>query len=179
MNLRSSQRGVGMVEVLAALVVLAIGVLGYVMLQVRALEATAESTQRIQAINIARDFAERVRVNRAGWTFGSSPKSYSTELSTEANQKDRGSDCALTTANCSASQLADYDVNELYNYARQYGMSLGMDVCPGNNQVNNRRYCLFVAWGDTTPQNSLTVNTACTSGNSYRANSTCVMMEAY
>lgn len=75
--------------------------------------------------------------------------------------------------------MADYDVNELYNYARQYGMSLGMDVCPGNNQVNNRRYCLFVAWGDTTPQNSLTVNTACTSGNSYRANSTCVMMEVY
>jgi hypothetical protein len=51
---------------LVALVVLAVGVLGYVMLQVRAIEATIEGTQRIQAINIARDLAERVRVNREG-----------------------------------------------------------------------------------------------------------------
>jgi glutaryl-CoA dehydrogenase len=55
MSTRSSQKGVGMMEVLIALVVLAIGVLGYVMLQVRAMEATIEGTQRIQAINIARE----------------------------------------------------------------------------------------------------------------------------
>ena len=67
MSTRSSQKGVGMVEVLVALIVLAVGVLGYVMLQVRAMEATIEGTQRIQAINIARDLAERVRVNREGW----------------------------------------------------------------------------------------------------------------
>lgn len=179
MNFSSSQRGVGMVEVLAALVVLAIGALGYVMLQVRALEATAESTQRIQAINIARDLAERVRVNRDGWTFSTTPKSYFTELSSASDQKNRDIDCASATANCTASQLADYDVNELYNYALQYGMSLGMQVCPGNNQANNMRYCLYIAWGDTTPTNSTTVTSSCTNGNAYRANSTCVMMEIY
>lgn len=178
MSSKTSQHGVGMVEVLAALVILAIGVLGYVMLQVRALEATAESTQRIQAINIARDLAERVRVNRTGWTFNATPKSYFTELSTATTQRDTlAVNCA--SAGCDASQLADYDVNEISNYAMQYGMSLGMDICPGNDQTNNRRYCLYVAWGNTTPQNSTTASTSCTNGNSYRANSTCVMMEVY
>lgn len=175
MNLRSSQYGVGMIEVLVALIILAIGALGYVMLQVRALEATAESTQRIQAINIARDLAERVRVNRAGWTFGSTPKSYFTEFSTEAKQKDRVKDCA--SINCDASELADYDVNELYNYAFQYGMNLGMDTCPGTSA--GTRYCLFVAWGNTLASNSTTNTSSCTNGNSYRTNSTCVMMEVY
>ncbi|WP_442767548.1 type IV pilus modification protein PilV [Acinetobacter bohemicus] len=177
MNTKSSQKGVGMIEVLVALIVLAIGVLGYVMLQVRAMEATVEGTQRIRAINIARDLAERVRANRVGWTFGTTPKSYFTEFSTTALQADRGIDCASSA--CSASQLADYDVNELYNYSLQYGMSLGMDTCPGNNQANNMRYCLFVAWGNTTPTNSTTDTSSCVDANAYRANSNCVMMELY
>ncbi len=66
MSTRSSQRCREWLQVLVALVVLAVGVLGYVMLQVRAMEATIEGTQRIQAISIARDLAERVRVNRRG-----------------------------------------------------------------------------------------------------------------
>ncbi|HCM31074.1 MAG TPA: type IV pilus modification protein PilV [Acinetobacter radioresistens] len=179
MSTRSSQKGVGMMEVLIALVVLAIGVLGYVMLQVRAMEATAEGTQRIQAINIARDLAERVRVNRSGWTFAASPKSYFTEFSTTALQADRTKDCAALTAECSASELADYDVNELYNYSLQYGMNLGMAECPGNTAANNKRYCIFVAWGDTVASNSSTDTNSCVNGNAYRASSTCVMMEVY
>lgn len=175
MKPKFSQNGLGMVEVLVALLVLAIAVLGYVMLQVRALEATAESTQRIQAINIARDLAERVRVNRDGWTFGTSPKSYFTEFSTSAKQQDRDKDC--TSVVCTASELADYDVNELYNYAFQYGMNLGMDTCPGTSA--GTRYCLFVAWGNTLASNSTTNTSSCTNGNSYRTNSTCVMMEVY
>ncbi|HEY4713949.1 MAG TPA: prepilin-type N-terminal cleavage/methylation domain-containing protein, partial [Aquirhabdus sp.] len=43
---RTSQRGVGMVEVLVAMVLLAIGVLGYAALQVRAVEATGEALNR-------------------------------------------------------------------------------------------------------------------------------------
>jgi type IV pilus assembly protein PilV len=176
MSARSSQKGVGMVEVLVALIILAIGVLGYVMLQVRAMEATVEGTQRIQAINIARDLAERVRVNRSGWTFGSTPKSYFTELSDEAKQKDsNGKNCASVA--CTPSELADYDVNEIYNYSLQYGMKLGMEACPGT--AAGTRYCLFVAWGDTLPSNSSSNTNSCVNGNAYRANSTCVMMEVY
>ena len=170
MSTRSSQKGVGMVEVLVALVVLAVGVLGYVMLQVRALEATIEGTQRIQAINIARDLAERVRVNREGWL---GTNTYLAEFSGTQARADTTPDCAA--ANCTAAQLADFDVAELSAYAVQYGMTLGMSACPSTNG----RQCLFVAWGNTVASSSTSNTNSCVSGNAYRTSSTCVMMEVY
>lgn len=61
-----NQKGMGLVEVLVALVILAIAVLGYSILQVRALEASIEATKRIQGINLARDLAEKIRANQQG-----------------------------------------------------------------------------------------------------------------
>ena len=55
-----SQRGVGLMEVLVALLILAIGILGFIALQYRSLDATTEATYRVQAINLARDLAEFV-----------------------------------------------------------------------------------------------------------------------
>jgi type IV pilus assembly protein PilV len=170
MSARSSQKGVGMVEVLVALIILAIGVLGYVMLQVRAMEATVEGTQRIQAINIARDLAERVRANRDGWL---GTNTYSAELSGTQARASTTPNCATTY--CNAAQLADFDVAELSGYATQYGMTLGMSACPNTNG----RQCLFVAWGDTLPTNNTSNTSSCVNGNAYRTNSTCVMMEVY
>jgi type IV pilus assembly protein PilV len=166
---RSTQKGVGMMEVLVALIVLAVGVLGYVMLQVRAMEATTEGTQRIQAINIARDLAERVRVNREAWL---GTNTYLAEFSGTQARASTTPDCAA--ANCNAAQLADFDVAELSAYAVQYGMTLGMSACPSTNG----RQCLFVAWGDTVAANSTNTN-SCVNGNAYRTSSTCVMMEVY
>ncbi|MCU7226027.1 type IV pilus modification protein PilV, partial [Acinetobacter bohemicus] len=64
MNRINHQQGVGLMEVLIALLILAIGVMGFIALQYRAVEATIESGSRIQAINLGRDLAERMRVNR-------------------------------------------------------------------------------------------------------------------
>ena len=55
-----------MVEVLVALTLLAIGVLGFTALQLRAVDATAEANNRIRAMNLARDLAERIRANQVG-----------------------------------------------------------------------------------------------------------------
>ena len=60
------QKGVGMIEVLVALTLLAIGVLGFTALQIRAVDATVEANNRIQAMNLARDLAERIRANQYG-----------------------------------------------------------------------------------------------------------------
>ena len=62
----NQQKGVGMVEVLVALLLLAIGVLGFSALQLRAVEATSEAMNQVQAMNLARDLSERIRVNRDG-----------------------------------------------------------------------------------------------------------------
>jgi type IV pilus assembly protein PilV len=62
---RTRQAGFLMIEVLVAFFVLVIGLLGLVGLQSRAQQAETESYQRIQALILLRDLADRINANRA------------------------------------------------------------------------------------------------------------------
>ncbi len=165
--MKKSQQGVGLVEVLVALLVLAIGLLGFIALQYQAVEATSESTARIQAINLARDMAERIRVNREGLA------DYISELADPAEQADFSTDC-MTTA-CTVTEMADFDVAQVVNKAHGIGMSINLIGCQGNN---DGRQCVYIAWGDTAPTDGNT-NGDCTTGTSYNPASTCLIMEVY
>jgi type IV pilus assembly protein PilV len=61
---RPAQAGFTMVEVLVALVVLAIGLLGIAGLLLKSLQSGRTATYRTQAINLAADLADRIRMNR-------------------------------------------------------------------------------------------------------------------
>ena len=65
MNKAQSQRGVGLIEVLIALVVTSIGLLGLAALQGKAQQAEMESYQRSQALILLQDMSSRLRANRA------------------------------------------------------------------------------------------------------------------
>lgn len=178
------QQGVGLLEVLVALLLLAIGVLGFVGLQLRAVEATSEGFNRIQAMNIARDLAEKIRINNSAIT------EYQTQLANNDNndnndnsdnQATSGSKCY--TGFCTPTEKAVFDVHEASVQATSAGMTLNMITCPGT--ANGRR-CIYVAWGKTDPVDTSATTTghlACTkstsSGFSYNDNSTCIVMEAY
>lgn len=60
-----SNKGTSLIEVLVALVIVALGILGLAGLQARATVAEFESYQRSQAIVLASDMVERIRMNRA------------------------------------------------------------------------------------------------------------------
>ncbi|WP_411689798.1 type IV pilus modification protein PilV [Acinetobacter pseudolwoffii] len=170
---RTSQRGVGLVEVLVALLILALGILGFIVLQYRAVEATAESGSRVHAINLARDLAERIRVNRDKASV------YESQLNTAANQRNFSKNCY--TQGCDADELADFDVAKVVERARSIGMTINYTSCPENN---DGRKCVYVAWGETVADHgeeegdgSCTITT--NSGISYDPESTCLIMEAY
>lgn len=163
----SSQKGVGLIEILVALLVLAIGILGFVALQYRAVEATSEAINRVQAINIARDLAERIRANRDGLA------AYKAQTATAANQVAYNTNC-MTNA-CSTADLADFDVSQVTGKAADLGMTVNILSCAGNNDGRN---CLYVAWGDTSVTDG-TGSGDCTNGTSYNPSSTCVIMETY
>lgn len=61
---RPAQTGFTMVEVLVALVVLTIGLLGIAALLLKSLQSGRTATYRTQAVNLAADLADRIRVNR-------------------------------------------------------------------------------------------------------------------
>jgi type IV pilus assembly protein PilV len=64
MNMRVKQTGFTMVEVLVALVVLAIGLLGIAALYLNSLQSGRTAIYRTQAVNLAADLADRIRANR-------------------------------------------------------------------------------------------------------------------
>lgn len=163
----ASQKGVGLIEILVALLVLAIGILGFIALQYRSVEATSEAINRVQAMNVARDMAERIRANRDGLA------TYKAQTSTAANQAGSVKNCITST--CSATDLADFDVSQVTTKAASLGMTMNMLPCSGNNDGRN---CIYVAWDDTSATDG-TTSGDCTNGTAYSSVSTCVIMETY
>jgi type IV pilus assembly protein PilV len=100
------QAGVGLVEVLVALLVFSVGMLGLLALQLGAKRATYEATQRSIATALARDILERMRTNP-----GQLPAYVRTHLGDAASPVPApGADCTATL--CSPSQLAAHDLRE-------------------------------------------------------------------
>lgn len=64
MNTHRPQAGFSMVEVMVALVVLAVGMLGMASLYVTTLRSSGSAISRMQAVNLASDMADRIRANR-------------------------------------------------------------------------------------------------------------------
>lgn len=157
--MRINQKGVGLVEVLVALVLLSVAVLGFVALQLRAVEASVEAGMNLQASNIAMDLAERMRVNRQG-------------LSEYA--KNNGTDNCVTNF-CGPAEMAKYDFRQVESRASDLGMNISVLDCEGSTLV---RKCIYVAWGETTATNG-TGSSDCTNGSAYIPNSKCIIMEVY
>lgn len=89
-----------MVEVLVALVVLAIGLLGIAALYLNSLQAGRTAVYRTEAVNMAADLADRIRMNRtAQAAYGTSFTDVEVPVGT----------CA-TTGGCSDVDLASTDL---------------------------------------------------------------------
>lgn len=89
-----AQRGATMIEVLVAVVVLAIGLLGMALLQITSVQSNHSAYYRSQATVLASDLADRMRANRTAalgnayeFTFPTSSSSH--EVSDTQAQKDK------------------------------------------------------------------------------------------
>ncbi len=169
MKNKKNQFGVGMMEVLVALLILAIAVLGFVALQIRAVASTEEAMQKVNAMNLARNLAERIRANR---------KDYDTYLSklNASTQSSTASKTCLGSTVCTSTEMATYDSAQIISYANTLGMRIAMPACQVSGSV--ARQCIYVAWDKTTATNG-TATTDCTNGGSYQPESKCVVMELY
>ena len=181
---QTKQRGVGMVEVMVAMLLLAIGVLGYSALQVRAVETTGEAMNRSQAMIILRGLAEAIRVNKTVQTgtggYPSAIQGYSNFSSSTAAPT---TNC--DTSDCTASQLATFNAYQAAQAAFNLGVQISMASCPGVSGAPVQRQCLYAAWGKTTLDNVVTLPTTpaatdCMSdAGVYQVQATCIMLEAY
>lgn len=179
----SSQKGIGIVEVIVALLLLSIGVLGFAMLQMRAMDTSIDASKRIQAMNLARDLSERMRANKQGLSKFTVKENeteklvdaYVNALSGKYYITNYSSACSNTTK-CSSVNFAQEDVNQVLFKAFTMGMKVALNNCPGTMVTN--RYCVYVAWDETLPIEG-TADTSCTNGGSFLINSKCIVLEAY
>ena len=77
------QQGVGLVEVLVAVLLLSVAVLGFSALQVRAISATDESLVRTKSLTVVRNLAEIMRAYPEAYIKDSSAPPFESILSTE------------------------------------------------------------------------------------------------
>ena len=107
-----------MVEVMVALVVLAIGLLGIAALYLNSLQAGRTAIYRTQAINLAADLADRIRMNRtARAAYGSA----------FADAEAVVASCA-TTGGCTDADLAATDL-------ANWKLEIGQQLPGGQGQV--------------------------------------------
>lgn len=164
------QSGVSMLEILIALLITTIGLLGFASLQSKALLSTEDTYQRTQATSLAQDMLERMRMN--GMKVDKQSNAASTSSSAYLNAGNwTGSapvaDCFGMTKNCSTDQMALYDIAQIRAAVESSGNlpngSAAVASCADN------RVCSYVAWGDDTA-------TACAAANGIGMK-TCVVMQ--
>lgn len=129
------QRGVGLIEVLVAMLVLSLAVLGFVALQVRATVATEEALKRSDALILLNGLAEKIRLNSQG--------NYRVAIPTKLPA------CA-DTQNCDANQQAELDLYQQQQIASSKLIKIAVDHCP-NTSSEQTRLCLIAAWNETQP----------------------------
>ncbi|WP_151869678.1 type IV pilus modification protein PilV [Acinetobacter sp. TUM15509] len=162
MNIQK-QKGVGLVEVLVALVLLAISVLGFAALQIKAIDSSFEANKQVLALTIARDLAERMRANpqatRAGKYRVQVVETPKAEVPTIADKPEK---------------VALQDLQKAALEAQNNGMNLAVDQCP----AGNNRQCIYVAWDGTNLAGDQGI-AACIKDGSYVSGSHCLFLEAY
>ncbi|ELA08614.1 putative type IV fimbrial biogenesis protein PilV [Moraxella macacae 0408225] len=192
--MKQTQQGMGFVEVLVALLLLAVAVLGFSGMQMTAVKATDESLLRSRALSVMRGGAEMLRANPSEITAfknalnntpATAPGNVSdterskqkTDIQTKLNKckpvYDKQKNQNPTA--CSFKEMAERDANALRKVALDNEIAIRMDNCPGTTKMQ----CMIASWGETAPVIG-TNNDACmVKSGSYRPGATCFVMEAY
>lgn len=114
---KHQMKGVGLVEVLVALIVISIGMLGIAALYVTAIQAKSTSSSRMKAVNLAYDIADRIRANANAVANYAQAQTSTTTLTAPSK--------LCKTAPCTGPELAAADLYEWNSIA------IGINGLPG------------------------------------------------
>ena len=145
-----------MMEILITIVVLAIGLLGLSKLQMEALRYSHGANLRTQATFLAYDIIDRMRANRTQATSGSDLNfPYVTAVGTTETAS---SNCVGTSASCSASEMADFDLAEW-----KTSIAAALPIGDGAITRSSGVYTVEIRWTDnrrdTSTPTTVTIST--------------------
>lgn len=127
----ADQAGYSLIEVLIAVLVLSVGVLGIAGLQLLSLQNNTSSMYRTQAVQAAYDIIDRARANR--------DTGYGIAVDADSPQ---GPDCVARS--CSRTEMRDYDLA-----AWRAVLAEQLPAGTGGVSVNDGRIRVVVRWQDS------------------------------
>ncbi len=179
----SVQKGIGLVEILVALLLLAVAVLGFSAMQLTAVKATDESVMRSRALSMMRGGAEMMRANPDG--IDAFKKALNgTPVVTDITKSSCVATSATMTSNvndptkCTVNQLATRDALVIKDFADSNSMAVRAETCPDTNRGQTLT-CLITAWGATNPTIGTNSTDCIDNTGIYIKGSTCFVLEAY
>ena len=107
------QSGFSLIEVLIAIIILSIGMLGAVGMQAAALKSNKEARNQATATTFGRELAEKMRGNKAiaiTTTTSINPYLFDATLSSTPAVATPSPNCADSSISCTAAQIASWDV---------------------------------------------------------------------
>ncbi len=139
-----SQRGFSLVEVLIALIIMSVGMLGLASLYVQSMQAGRTSLFRHSAVTLAGDVADRIRAN---------PTAVAAYTGVGAN-----AGCIGGNTNCSNVQMAAQDIL-LWKQQAVDSLPNGDVTITIDNTVNPPVYTVAVTWDEPGEQLNYTFST--------------------
>lgn len=148
----SFQQGLGLIEVLVSLLILAVTVLGFAGLQMRAVKASGDAQYMVQATAIVEDLRERMAnnaINGNPTPMDDSALAYYRNAANWNNARIAVPPVACVNAACNQLQMAAFDVAQI-TYGAQTLLPDGMVRAePCQNPATQT--CIYVSWGGTQP----------------------------
>lgn len=130
--------GFSIVEVLVALVVLSVGMLGIASLYVVTLRSGGSAMLRTQAVNLASDLGDRIRSNRnAGLAYEDDPA-------------EDGETCLGAAAVCTAGEMAAHDLFLWQAQIQAAFPGAPVGVVDVDDATVPRTYAITVSWREAT-----------------------------
>lgn len=138
-----SLAGFTLVEVLIALIIMSVGMLGIASLYVQSMQAGRTSLFRHNAVTLAGDVADRIRANRtAGATYE------------DPDGADRN--CVAGGADCSADDMAMHDIL-IWQQQADDTLPNGNVLIVFNDGVTPPTYTIQITWDEPGPPQNYTV----------------------
>lgn len=146
------QKGIGLIEILIAVIILSIGFLATARMQVQGIRASQQAYLRSQATFMLKDMADRMRSNQAGVDAG-----FYDGLSTLQNIQPASCASATATTACTPAMITQNDLAEWTAYLSNPGVGADFtpllpstDTIQASGEINliGNIYNLTVVWGE-------------------------------
>lgn len=164
------EQGVGLLEVLIALLLLAVAVLGFSAMQMRSIQATDETLTRSDAMVIIRNISEDLRI----YPKTEQKQAYINALTNAVSPQN------CVSQACSEEEQVEYNAAQAKALATASNIQVSAMNCPGSGGAETiQKMCLIASWNETAP-NMEGNDDSCTNQNgTYKKNASCIVMETY